>query len=57
MDVQTDTYLEELTGRTTEFEAETQTDAALDRHDDPLWMPASVGFWRKMFVWRMIFLF
>merc|ERR1719181_2128989 len=31
IDIQTDSYLEELTERTVEFEAETQTDFLLDR--------------------------
>jgi len=43
MDVQTDTYLEELTERTMEFEAETQTDFLLDRPSTPLFMPAKIG--------------
>jgi len=43
MDVQTDTYLEELTERTMEFEAETQTDFLLDRPQEPLFMPAKIG--------------
>merc|ERR550514_2540565 len=38
-DVQTDSYLEELTERTVEFEAETQTDFLLDRPQSPLFMP------------------
>merc|ERR1719353_2164535 len=43
MDIQTDTYLEELTERTVEFEAETQTDFLLDRPPSPLFMPAKIG--------------
>mmetsp|Transcript_10760 Transcript_10760/g.23721 ORF Transcript_10760/g.23721 Transcript_10760/m.23721 type:complete len:460 (-) Transcript_10760:343-1722(-) len=43
IDIQTDTYLEELTERTVEFEAETQTDFLLDRPHSPLFMPAKVG--------------
>merc|ERR1719395_232408 len=42
-DVQTDSYLEELTERTVEFEAETQTDFLLDRPQSPLFLPAKVG--------------
>lgn len=42
-DVQTDSYLEELTERTVEFEAETQTDFLLDRPQSPLFMAAKVG--------------
>eukprot|EP00397_Hematodinium_sp_SG-2012_P022218 GEMP01023006.1.p1 GENE.GEMP01023006.1~~GEMP01023006.1.p1 ORF type:complete len:461 (+),score=148.13 GEMP01023006.1:42-1385(+) len=43
MDIQTDTYLEELTGRTVAFDAETMTDFLLDRPPSPLFMPAKVG--------------
>merc|ERR1740127_276409 len=43
MDIQTDAYLEELTERTVEFEAETQTDFLLDRPPSPLFMPAKIG--------------
>merc|ERR1712194_692023 len=43
MDSQTDTYLEELTGRTAEFEAETQTDFLLDRPTTPLFIPGKSG--------------
>merc|ERR1719353_1751989 len=43
MDIQTDSYLEELTERTVEFEAETQTDFLLDRPPSPLFMPAKIG--------------
>merc|ERR1719265_2231234 len=43
MDIQTDSYLEELTERTVEFEAETQTDFILDRPPSPLFMPAKIG--------------
>eukprot|EP00747_Dinoflagellata_sp_TGD_P127129 gnl/TRDRNA2_/TRDRNA2_174369_c2_seq6.p1 gnl/TRDRNA2_/TRDRNA2_174369_c2~~gnl/TRDRNA2_/TRDRNA2_174369_c2_seq6.p1 ORF type:complete len:470 (+),score=129.43 gnl/TRDRNA2_/TRDRNA2_174369_c2_seq6:70-1410(+) len=43
MDIQTDSYLEELTERVVEFEAETQTDFLLDRPPSPLFMPAKIG--------------
>eukprot|EP00392_Amoebophrya_sp_AT5.2_P009919 g9950.t1 len=43
MDVQTDPYLEELTQRATEFEAETQTDFLLDRPATPLYIPEKSG--------------
>merc|ERR1719265_2291989 len=43
MDIQTDSYLEELTERTVEFEAETQTYFLLDRPPSPLFMPAKIG--------------
>jgi len=43
MDIQTDTYLEELTDRTIAFEAETMTDFLLDRPPSPLFMPAKIG--------------
>jgi len=43
MDIQTDSYMEELTERTVEFEAETQTDFLLDRPPSPLFMPAKIG--------------
>lgn len=43
MDVQTDTYLEELTERLAEFEAETQTDFLLDRPTTPLYIPSKSG--------------
>ncbi|CAD7955334.1 unnamed protein product [Amoebophrya sp. A25] len=43
MDVQTDPYLEELTQRATEFEAETQTDFLLDRPSTPLYVPEKSG--------------
>jgi hypothetical protein len=42
-DIQTDSYLEELTERVVEFEAETQTDFLLDRPQSPLFLPAKVG--------------
>eukprot|EP00931_Biecheleriopsis_adriatica_P070329 TRINITY_DN4410_c0_g1_i1.p1 TRINITY_DN4410_c0_g1~~TRINITY_DN4410_c0_g1_i1.p1 ORF type:complete len:506 (-),score=163.45 TRINITY_DN4410_c0_g1_i1:233-1630(-) len=42
-DIQTDSYLEELTERVVEFEAETQTDFILDRPPSPLFMPAKIG--------------
>lgn len=44
MDIQTDSYLEELTERDHEFEAETQTDFLLDRPPSPLFMPAKIGY-------------
>lgn len=43
MDIQTDSYLEELTGAQLEFEAETQTDFLLDRPATPLYIPAKSG--------------
>jgi len=43
MDIQTDTYLEELTERTIAFESETMTDFLLDRPPSPLFMPAKIG--------------
>jgi len=43
MDIQTDSYLEELTERTVEFEAETQTDFPVDRPPSPLFCPAQIG--------------
>jgi len=43
MDIQTDSYLEELTDRVVEFDAETQTDFLLDRPPSPLFMPAKIG--------------
>lgn len=43
MDIQTDSFLEELTERTVAFEAETQTDFILDRPPSPLFMPAKTG--------------
>jgi uncharacterized protein YdaT len=43
MDVQTDTYLEELTDRVTETETETQTDALMDRPSIPLFIPTKSG--------------
>jgi hypothetical protein len=42
-DIQTDSYLEELTERVVEFESETQTDFLLDRPQSPLFLPAKVG--------------
>merc|ERR1719310_114924 len=44
MDIQTDSYLEELTERDHEFEAETQTDFLLDRPPSPLFMPTKIGY-------------
>ena len=44
MDVQTDTYLEELTDRVPETEIETQTDAFNDRPAAPLFIPCKTGF-------------
>jgi len=43
MDIQTDTYLEELTERTIAFDAETMTDFLLDRPPPPLFLPAKTG--------------
>lgn len=43
LEIQTDRYLEELTERTVEFEAGTQTDYLLDRPSSPLFMPAKIG--------------
>jgi len=43
MDMQTDSYLEELTDRAVEFEAEAQTDFLMDRPPSPLFMPAKIG--------------
>jgi hypothetical protein len=43
MDIQTDSYLEELTERAVEFEAEAQTEFLLDRPPSPLFMPAKIG--------------
>jgi len=43
IDIQTDTYLEELTERTIAFEAETMTDFLGERPPSPLFMPAKVG--------------
>lgn len=43
MDVQTDTYLEELTDRVPEVEEGTQTDAYLDRPPPPVFMPIKTG--------------
>jgi len=42
-DCQTDRYLEELTDRPIETEAETQTEAILDRPPSPHFMPAKTG--------------
>jgi len=43
MDVQTDDYLEELSDRPIELDAETQTQAFLDRPPSPLFVPAKSG--------------
>ena len=43
MDVQTDTYLEELTDRAPEAEGGTQTDAFMDRPPTPLFVPQKTG--------------
>lgn len=43
MDVQTDTYLEELSDRPVEADADTQTEAFLDRPPEPLFIPAKSG--------------
>merc|ERR1719248_64789 len=44
MDIQTDSYMEELTERTVEFEAETQTDFLQDRPPSPLFLQAKIGY-------------
>jgi len=43
MDTMTDTYLEELSDRPVEVDADTQTEAALDRPPSPLFVPAKSG--------------
>jgi len=43
MDVQTETFLEELTDRPIEVDADTQTEAFLDRPPSPLFVPAKSG--------------
>jgi len=43
VDIQTELYLEELTDRVEEFDAETQTDSFLDRPPTPLFVPAKTG--------------
>jgi len=43
MEVQTELYLEEITDRVEEAEAQTQTDAFLDRPPTPLFVPAKTG--------------
>lgn len=43
MDVQTETYLEELTDKVPETEVETQTDPFMDRPSLPLFMPFKTG--------------
>jgi F0F1-type ATP synthase assembly protein I len=43
VDVQTELYLEELSDRIEEGDAETQTDAFLDRPPTPLFIPAKTG--------------
>lgn len=47
MDVQTETFLEELTDRVPEETAGTQTEAFLDRPPTPLFMPAKTGVDRE----------
>lgn len=42
-EIQTDSYLEELTDRPVEVEAETQTAPFMDRPPSPLYMPAKEG--------------
>jgi len=43
MDVQTEVYLEELSDRVEETEAECQTDTFLDRPPSPMFIPAKTG--------------
>eukprot|EP01137_Pigoraptor_chileana_P034929 Opistho-2@28196 len=43
MDVQTELYLEEISDRTPEADADTQTDAFIDRPPSPLFVPAKTG--------------
>jgi len=43
MDIQTDSYLEELTDRPPERDSTTQTDPLMDRPPSPLFMPAKTG--------------
>jgi len=43
MDIQTDDYLEELIDRPVEKDADTQTQAFLDRPPSPLFVPAKCG--------------
>jgi radial spoke head protein 3 len=43
MDIQTDNFLEEISDRAIEAEAETQTDAFLDRPATPLFVPMKTG--------------
>ena len=43
MDVQTDTYLEELMDRPVEVNVDTQTDPSMDRPSSPLFVPAKSG--------------
>jgi len=43
MDIQTDSYMEELTERIKAFEAETQTDFILERPQSPLFLPTKTG--------------
>jgi len=43
MDIQTDQFLEELTDRPLELDAETQTLAYMDRPKSPLFVPAKIG--------------
>lgn len=44
MDIQTDDFLEELTDRPIEMDAETQTLAFMDRPPDPLFIAAKTGY-------------
>lgn len=44
MDIQTDDFLEELTDRPVEMDAETQTLAFMDRPPDPLFIVAKTGY-------------
>jgi hypothetical protein len=43
IDVQTELYLEELSDRVEEHDAEAQTDAFLDRPPSPLFVPPKTG--------------
>ncbi len=43
MDIQTDTYLEELTDTVPEADTCTQTDAFMDRPPTPVFVPAKTG--------------
>lgn len=43
MDIQTEEYLEELSDRPVEVDADTQTDPLLDRPPSPLFIPKKSG--------------